>query len=293
MVKLSFITDEATQNFEEAVLLAKTNGLDGMELRSIENRGIEEIPTMVLKTWKKRMEEEGLEISNIAGSFLKCVYSEKCMKPELDKLQRLCDAADVFSCRTIRGFCFLAPEKGAIEPQHLVPWFDRAAQILKNRGKKLLLEADPSVNTSNHRRLAELLKLLDPMLFGAIYDPGNDLFDPLGEKPFPEGYEAVRPYLQHIHIKDAVYDRNLEPVCVAPGNGLVGYRNLLKRLKEDSYNGWLSLEPHYRKDIELTKDQMLLPGGSDFSRGGIASLEESAAALRKLVADVWENWEEL
>lgn len=293
MVRLSFITDEATQNFEEAIWLAKANRLDGLELRSVENSGIEEIPDTVRKVWKRRLDEEGLVVSNIAGSFLKCEYSMECMESELDKLRRLCDAADAFSCRTIRGFCFLAPKEGVIEPERLAPCFERAAQILRKRGKRLLLEADPSVNTSNHRGLAKLLKLLDPMLFGAIYDPGNDLFDPLGEKPFPEGYEAVRPYLAHIHIKDAVYDKNLEPVCVAPGKGLVGYGELLKKLEEDGYDGWFSLEPHYRKDIELTKEQMLLPGGSDFSRGGIASLEECAAALKSLLENVQENGERI
>lgn len=283
MIKLSYITDEATQNFEEAICLARKNGFDGLELRSVENKPIEEIPSMVWQTWKRRLDEEGLVVSNIAGSFLKCEYSMERMGTELDKLRRLCDAADAFACGTIRGFCFLAPQEGAIEPERLVPGFEEAGKILAKRGKRLLLEADPSVNTSNHRGLAALLRLLDPALFGAIYDPGNDLFDPLGENPFPDGYEAIAPFMLHVHIKDAVYDDRHEPVCVAPGSGLVGYDALLKRLRQDGYNGWLSLEPHYRKDAELTREQMLLPGGSAFSRGGAASLKESADALRKLL----------
>lgn len=284
-MKLSYITDEATQDFEEAIYLARENGLDGLELRSVENKGIEEIPSMIWQAWKRRLDEEGLTVSNIAGSFLKCEYSMAHMEKELEKLRRLCDAADAFGCDTIRGFCFLAPEEGAVEAARLAPCLEQAGTILTKRGKRLLLEADPSVNTSNHRGLAALLKLLDPALFGAIYDPGNDLFDPLGENPFPEGYEVIAPWLAHVHIKDAVYDENHEPVCVAPGSGLVGYDALLKRLKQDGYDGWLSLEPHYRKDVELTREQMLLPGGSDFSRGGAASLKESADALKKLLGN--------
>lgn len=284
MIRLSFITDEATQDFEQAIMLAKANGLDGLELRSVEDKGIENVPASQWKKWKKRLDEEGLAVSNIAGSFLKCEFSMENMEKELDKLRRLCDAADAFSCGTIRGFGFFAPKEGVIEPRQMVPSFEMAAEILKEREKRLLLEADPSVNTSNHRSLAELLGLLDPALFGAIYDPGNDLFDPLGEEPYPEGYEAILPYLAHIHIKDAVVVPGHEPVCVAPGKGLVGYAALFARLREDGYDGWLSLEPHYRKDVELTKEQMLLPGGNDFSRGGVASLQESAAALKELLA---------
>ena len=286
IMRLSYITDEATQNFEEALRLAVENGLEGLELRSVENRPVEEIPSTVRQTWKRCLDGEGLAVSNIAGSFLKCEYSMEHMGAELDKLRRLCDAADDFACDTIRGFCFLAPREGIMEPERLAPCFDEAGKILTKRGKRLLLEADPSVNTSNHQRLATLLELLDPALFGAIYDPGNDLFDPLGEKPFPDGYEAIAPFMVHVHIKDAVYDAVHEPVCVAPGSGLVGYDGLLLRLKEDGYQGWLSLEPHYRKDVELTREQMLLPGGSSFSRGGAASLKESVDALKKLLEAV-------
>ena len=36
-MKLSFITDEVTQSFDEAVRFAKENGLTGLELRSVED----------------------------------------------------------------------------------------------------------------------------------------------------------------------------------------------------------------------------------------------------------------
>lgn len=161
--------------------------------------------------------------------------------------------------------------------------FESSAEILKRYGKRLLIEADPSVTTTNHRAVADLLKQLDSQVFGAIYDPGNDLFDPLKELPFPDGYQAVKPYLVHIHIKDAVFDKSGEPVCVAPGSGKVGYQELLKQLKVDGYNSWLSLEPHYRKDIRLTEAQMRMPQGTAFSEGGEEAVVESILALRKML----------
>lgn len=287
MIKLSFITDEATQDFEEAVALAKKFNLDGLELRTIENQPVEDIAIKIQQEWKKRLDEDGLVVSNMAGSFFKCEITGDLEK-ELEKLKRLCDTADIFCCETIRGFCFLTSREGRLSPKQLVPYYKEAAQILNKRGKKLLLEADPSVNTSNHQLLKELLDELNsawPSTFGAIYDPGNNLFDPLKEKPFPDGYEAIYTYINHIHVKDAVYDEKGEPVCVAPGQGMVGYQNLLTRLKTDGYEGWLSLEPHYRKNTELTREQMLHPGGEAFSNGGIAALEESILSLQNLLEE--------
>ena len=38
-MKISFITDEVTQSFDEAVRFARQNGLAGLELRSVEDIG--------------------------------------------------------------------------------------------------------------------------------------------------------------------------------------------------------------------------------------------------------------
>lgn len=284
-MKLSFITDEATQSFEEAVAFARRLGLSGLELRSVEDQPIDRIPRETLRAWRKRLDGEGLAVPCLSGSFFKCGFRED-EGPELEKLARLCAAAETLDCRLIRGFAFFRPEEGMLPPQALAPRLERLGEMLRSRGLRLLLEADPSVNTTNHAALASLLELLDPAAFGAIYDPGNDLYDPLGEIPYPNGYEAIRPYLAHVHVKDAVYGAGGGPVCVAPGEGLVGWGAVLRRLRADGYSGWLSLETHYRKRAVLTEEQMRIPQGRSFTEGGLEATEESALALGRLLEEM-------
>lgn len=281
--KLAFITDEATQDFQEAVELAKHCGLQGLELRSISDTPIDKIAQGTLKEWKRQLDGEGLQVCNLAASFYKCAFEGSVPEEELEKLSRLCDAADILGCETIRGFTFFAPEEGKVPPERLAPLFERPGRLLRERGKRLLLEADPSVNTTNHAAVAALLALLDKDAFGAIYDPGNDIYDPLGERPFPEGHRAIHSRLFHVHVKDAVLSER-KPLCVKPGTGLVDYKGLLRALLQEGYDGWLSLEPHYRKDSVLTEEQMRIPHGSDFSRGGREALAESAEALKELIS---------
>ncbi len=284
MIKLSFITDEATQDFDEAVRFAREYGLQGVELRSVQDKPIDEIDHDTLREYRRILDENGLKVCNLAGSFYKCDRTDRqAVEQNLEKLVRLCDAADILGCDTLRGFAFFAPAEGPESAQELAPYFEEPARILRERGKTLLLEADPSVNTSNHQAIARLLDLIGQDCFGAIYDPGNDLYDPLRETPYPDGYEAVRTHLKHIHIKDAVYDAAGEPQCVRIGDGLVGYPALLHRLLKDGYDGWLSLETHYRKNIVLTEEQMRVPQGSSFSAGGLEATAESAQALRELL----------
>lgn len=285
-MKLSLITDEATQDFYEAVAFAKKHGLQGLELRSVDDMPIDGIPQEVLVKWKETLDQEGLLVSCIAGSFYKCQpldFHQRIM--EMEKLRRLCDAADVLGCDLIRGFCFFAPETGALPLKRLAPFFKEPEELLLQRKKRMLLEADPSVNTSNHTRLAEFLSLLNQKVFGAVYDPGNDLYDPLLETPYPQGYDAIYPQLWHVHVKDGIFDNSGKPVCVKPGSGQVGWSEVLHRLVADGYQGWLTLEPHYRKNVTLTEEQMRIPQGSGFTQGGIEAAEESAEALKELLAE--------
>ncbi len=283
-MKLSFITDEATQSFEEAVAFARRLGFAGVELRSVENQPIDRIPAQTLQSWRGRLDAEGLSVPCLSASLFKCEMDAPAA-PELEKLARLADAADILGCGMIRGFAFFRPAAGAVSPRELAGRLLCVRDTLRGRGLRLLLEADPSVNTSNHAALAALLRELNDPVFGAIYDPGNDLYDPLRETPYPDGYEAVRPYLAHVHVKDAVYDVGGAPVCVAPGEGLVGWRAVLRRLAADGYDGWLSLETHYRKRARLTEEQMRVPLGSDFTAGGMEATEESAFALLALLRE--------
>ena len=157
--------------------------------------------------------------------------------------------------------------------------------LLKDAGKQLLLESDPSVMTTNHRALRHLLDTINqPEWIGAIFDPGNDIYDPQGETPYPDGFLQIQPYVKHIHIKDAVLTPE-GPTCVCIGTGQVDYAGILDALLASGYNGYLSLENHYRKGRTIDEAQMKRPGGADFSDGGAEAAAESMAALQRMLKE--------
>lgn len=279
-MKISFITDEFTQDLDEAIAFALDNGLQGVELRSVDDKALQDVSLEEVSGWKKKLDAAGLTVSNLASSFFKCSFESGQIELQLRRLEKLCDIADILACRTLRGFSFF--REGTIPPEKLAEAFEPALAILQKRDMLLLLEADPSVHTTNHRAVAALLKLLGSDHAAAVYDPGNCLFDPMGEKPFPDAYEAIRPYMRHVHIKDAVYEKG-EPVCLAPGSGLVDFPAVLRRLRDDGYTGYVSLEPHYRAALTLTEAQMRTPSGAKFSRGGKEAMQQSVDALKRML----------
>lgn len=180
-MKISFITDEVTQSFDEAVRFARQNGLAGLELRSVEDTAIDMLPAETLRTWRRRLDAEGLTVCGLAGSFYKCAPEPDAVEAELAKLERLCAAADILGCAFIRGFAFFAPEEGPLPAETLAPYFERPVRLLEQRGKTLLLEAGPPASTPRTmRRWPGLSKPSARPRVRAIFDPGQLPVRPLG-----------------------------------------------------------------------------------------------------------------
>ena len=167
---LSMITDEMTQSLEEAIAFAREHGMQGVELRSVEDTTIGNIPNEKLKVYKKMLDEAGLRVVSLASPLCKCVLTDECVPVEMERLERLLDACDILGAPSIRAFAFVTDgEKPSPETlaKVLRPFAEKAWQ----RGKKLCFEADPSVNTTNHSQLSYLLDLIDHPGAGAILIP--------------------------------------------------------------------------------------------------------------------------
>ncbi len=284
-MKLSLITDEITQSFDESVIFAKQHGLKALEFRTVDDTPIHLIDDDTLKCWKKRLDENGLKTCCLAGSFFKCEMIQNDIDSELEKLELLCEKADILDTKYIRGFTFFAPKSGIVEAKEIAPYFKRPIEILKKYNKTLLLEADPTVNTPTHATLAELIKAIDSPCVAAIFDPGNSIYASPPEQPYPCAYNAIKPFIRHIHIKDSI-NAKPECYCVKVGDGEVNYPQLLKAIIDDGYDGYFSMETHYRHNVVLTEEQMKRPGGSEFSNGGKEATSESIEALKKLYESI-------
>ena len=282
-LKLSMITDEMTQDLGEAIAFAREHGMQGVELRSVEDTTIGNIPNEKLAEYKKMLDEAGLKVVSLASPLCKCVLTEECIPVEMARLDRLLEACEILNAPSIRAFAFVTDgEKPSVDvlADTLRPFAEKAWE----KGVKLCFEADPSVNTTNHGQLAALLEAIDHPAAGAIFDPGNDIWDCEHEVPYPDGFNAIKEKVFHIHVKDAVQTpEHIDAVC--PGTGEVDYVGLMKAVKEMGYDGFFSMEPHYRVAAQLSEEQLQRPGGDAFSVGGYAAMVESTEAFIKLYTE--------
>lgn len=285
-MKLSVITDEISQDLEEAAQLAAGFGLEAVELRSVWNCQPHELSQEQIDRIKSLCAENKLKICAISSPFFKCDLNAHEIEEHLDILGKTIRLAKQLDCGLIRGFSFW--QKGDFEENlpRIVAAFERPARMLREAGIKMVLEPDPAVFACNGQRVAKLVEQIGHPSIYALWDAGNDVFSPTEEVPFPDGYNYVKPYIGHVHVKDAVRNQNGTVESVKIGTGVVGWPRQLAALKQDGYDGYLSLETHYRRGSHIDNELMRLPGGEAFSLHGREASVECIQALKEMLCSV-------
>ncbi|MFA4044951.1 MAG: hypothetical protein HZRFUVUK_001759 [Candidatus Fervidibacterota bacterium] len=288
MFKLSFISDEASQDFAVAVQIAKEFNLDGLELRSVWEKAPHELSDEEVKLIAKMLKDASLQCPCIASPFFKCDFGdEEQYRQHIQILRRCIQVAHELGTNLIRVFTFWRKEGEQPSWDAIADMFSEPIRIAESEGVILGIENEPSTNATNAAKVAELLSIIDHPNVKAVWDPGNDVFDPDREVPYPDGYERIKGLIVHVHLKDGVWvaeEGRFEPVPL--GEGEVDYVGQLRALKQDNYSGWLSLETHYRPKVALPEDIVQMPKGSQFSFMGDVATRECLQNLFRLLSEV-------
>ena len=164
--------------------------------------------------------------------------------------ERAIAVAHALQTPSIRIFSFYPPaplkegsdDSGAVNPAEYRDEVLRRLREMTARARAagviLLHENEKDIYGDTVARCVDLLQSCDDTHIQAVLDPAN--FIQCGQTPYPDAYEALRPWLGYVHVKDARSDGSV----VAAGEGAAHWPELLQRLRADGYDGFLSLEPH-------------------------------------------------
>ncbi|NQT83262.1 sugar phosphate isomerase/epimerase [bacterium] len=288
MIKLGVFSDEVSQDLDRAIALAKEFNLSGLEIRSVWNKPPEKLGDDAAKI-RSALDEAGLECYSIASPFFKCnLASEDDYREHLDILRRCIRLAKALGTNNVRGFTFWRKASPTFEEARdtIIEKFREPVSMIEGEGIYLCIENESSTYIASGVKLRRLIEDIGSPNVRVTWDPCNCLFDPSCEPPYPEGYEAVRDVLRLVHVKDAVKvpdERLAEHVPIGEGDNPL--RELFSRLKGDGYDGYLSLETHWRPTKELAKDLVDRPGGAAYS-------EDAELASRVCLENMTKMFEE-
>ena len=273
MFTISVISDEISQDPARLVAVAQDFPiLTGVEPRSVWDKPLPALTDEDCRKLKQILDDAGLRIVALASPFFKCdLGNAEQYAQHLGYLRRFAEMAHLWDALIVRGFTFWRTGPAASVWPQLLDAFQKPLRICEEEDIYLGIENEASTHIGTAADAARLYADLNHPRVRAIWDPANEVYAADGELPFPDAWEKMKPWVFHVHLKDAVKDPSLPDGarCVPVGDGgYIDFPAQFAALKEMGYNGACSLETHWRLTKELDTDLLNRPGGAAFSEGG-------------------------
>lgn len=258
---ISGFSDEINKNINIQFETIKRLGIDYFEVRGVNGKNIAKLNEEELTDLKNEMKAFGVKASCIGSPIGKVLITED-FETHFDKFKWVVHIAKTLETKYIRIFSFFLPE-GDVWSKHRDEVIRRLSQMVayaKEQDVILLHENEKDIFGETADRCLELFAEINSPNFKAIFDPAN--FVQCGEN-LKEAFAKLRPYIEYMHIKDAIEDGTVVPA----GCGIGEVEFIIKELKASGYQGFLSLEPHLGafeglQELELDDKMMKLKQSS-------------------------------
>lgn len=272
-MKLAIVTDEISQDFSTACELASRWGVKAVEVRTVMGARVPRLPRQEWQGLRDTAESFGLEIVSIAPGLLKAPLDSPEFPQHTGRL-----AEDSFALASLLGVTRIvifggvkpgpAPRELPAEikegrwaepprpraeeaPEEVLQALATLAEMAQTAGLTLLLENEPICYADTGLRTAEMVRQLSHPALRINWDPGNAFTS--DELPFPDGYRQVKPFVSHVHVKDAVKE-GAETRFVPLGRGAIDWPGQLDALRQDGYEGYLVVETHFAPKVQGSEE---------------------------------------
>lgn len=236
---VSCFADEIDVSVDKQIALLQELGIGWIEFRSGDGKGVADYTEKEAEMLMSRLSANGIRISAV-GSPIGKIDITQDFEPHFETYRHIVELAGILDTSFIRMFSFFMPE--GEEPDkfrdEVMRRTDRMVEYAAGRNVVLLHENEKGIYGDNAARCLDLMKLFYGDHFRCTFDFAN--FVQCGQDTL-EAYEMLRPYISYIHVKDALRE-NGDVVPAGTGDGNVA--EILNRLDEEGYAGFLSLEPH-------------------------------------------------
>lgn len=273
-MKISIVTDEISADIETAIELGTEWGIHDFELRGFGAQRVPLFSAFQKQRIRELMEEYDARIVAISPGLFKIACPGKkrerfplqVIDANLYKnwhdarsllnyhMQELLPAsfeyAKEIGAEKIIVFSFT---KGAAAPDtvpdEVLVSLREAAEQAAACGLKLVIEVEDQFWADTGRHTADIVQAINLPALGVNWDPGNAIA--AGDRPYPDGYQAVKEYIRHVHFKDVI--RLAQGEFRYDINGEIDWPGQIQALVSDGYRGFISVEPHMQPKVASAK----------------------------------------
>lgn len=226
-MRLSAFADEASTSLEGQIEALKRNGIGLLEIRGVDGENIKDISTAKLNRVANALKENEIKVWSIGSPCGKNLPSDSFDR-QIDSFKHICEAAQILGAEKIRMFSFFSKNecevfKGLEAFLKVTP----SGITLCHENEKGIFGDDWQSCLKIHEKFSEIR---------AVFDPANFV---QCDVDTIEAWQALKPYVDYLHIKDALKDKRV--VRAGYGNGNLEYIiNEYAKIGGDV----MTLEPH-------------------------------------------------
>jgi sugar phosphate isomerase/epimerase len=277
-MRRAIISDEVSQHLPTAAALAAEFGFEGLAIRSVDGVPPHRLTDAALDQARTVVASFGLRVAGFLPPALKrpIPIEPADRRRARDVLDRALAQADRLGAGEVRMFSFY--RDGAPDPGRAA---EVAGQVLAGLdlpdGVALALETGTRSHTPTLRLARDFLATLGDERIGLLWDPGNTVFGGFDPVPYPGDYAEAAKLIRHVHVKDPAGTTGY----VRLGTGDLPWPEILAGLHRDGFDGWVTLETHWRIDRVLTGAERDEPWGAGISDGGVPASRLCMRALNE------------
>lgn len=224
--RLAAFADEAANDLTGQITAMKKNGVELLEIRGVDGQNIDQLTCEKAREIRRRLDDEGLGVWSLGSPFGKIGINDD-FAPHLDSFRHSLELADILGAKHIRLFSFYGTSQ--IDPVLERLW--AFVQAAKGTDMILCHENEKGIYGDKADKCLEIHKSIPELK--AVFDPAN--FIQCGEDTL-RAWELLSPYVEYMHIKDALSDGSVVPA----GRGEGELARLIPQYKGEV----LTVEPH-------------------------------------------------
>ena len=242
-MKLAFSTLGCPDwTLDKAIAAAKSYGFGGIELRGINRElDIRKLPDFSAENSEllpKLFKDAGIDLVSLDSSASFSYHETEKIKTNVEEAKDYIIRASKIRAPLVRVFGGYIPEGRSLSDgiMQLANNLSQLGDFAQEMNVTIALETHDSYLTG--KVVAKVMEMTNHKAVGVVWDVSNCFWT--GE-PIETSAELLAPYLQHVHIKDSIWDGK-EAKLTFIGEGDVPIYKALKILAKQGYNGYLSYE---------------------------------------------------
>ncbi len=275
------------KTLEEIFQLLKSYGIEYIELWG-DNIPFEKNKTGYSGGFVDKDAEYVLSLMQVYNIKVSCVtfggaFDETLFKGDSrdysDQLVAAVKFAEKVGAKTVNHYCFYISME-EINLERIEQYMRPAIIQAKKSNITLALENEAHDSTAKPEMMKQILELIGEECFKTNFDATN--YYHAGCEGFPYSYNLLKDYIAYVHIKNGcIFDKSMHDGLDGKGtpmsgiftgntifypqisDGAVNIGGLIMRLKDDRYEGFVTLEPHvspqsvdkyYESEIKYLKE---------------------------------------